>query len=135
MNVKSVYPPNVEAHTYEPSSKTMAEISDSDAFIYSGVGVEGFADKAVNTLKTATSKSSKPERALPFCHVKKKANTMTMHMKKNMVTTMSMLTKKNMNTEKPKAMIIITTMEIMTRTYGLILSLLKKWPKTLKTSS
>lgn len=25
MNVKSVYPPNVEAHTYEPSSKTMAE--------------------------------------------------------------------------------------------------------------
>lgn len=51
VNVKSVYPPNVEAHTYEPSSKTMAEISDSDAFIYSGVGVEGFADKAVNTLK------------------------------------------------------------------------------------
>ncbi|MCF7617132.1 metal ABC transporter substrate-binding protein [Bacillus sonorensis] len=51
VNVKSVYPPNVEAHTYEPSSKTMAEISEADAFIYSGVGVEGFADKAVNTLK------------------------------------------------------------------------------------
>lgn len=56
MNVKSVYPPNVEAHTYEPSSKTMAEISDSDAFIYSGVGVEGFADKAVSTLKNSDVK-------------------------------------------------------------------------------
>ncbi|AJO19648.1 MULTISPECIES: metal ABC transporter substrate-binding protein [Bacillus] len=56
VNVKSVYPPNVEAHTYEPSSKTMAEISDSDAFIYSGVGVEGFADKAVNTLKNSNVK-------------------------------------------------------------------------------
>ena len=56
VNVKSVYPPNVEAHTYEPSSKTMAEISDSDAFIYSGVGVEGFADKAVNTLKNSDVK-------------------------------------------------------------------------------
>ncbi|MDA7027335.1 zinc ABC transporter substrate-binding protein [Bacillus sp. CLL-7-23] len=53
VNVKSVYPPNVEAHTYEPSSKTIAEISDSDAFIYSGVGVEGFADKAVNMLKNS----------------------------------------------------------------------------------
>ncbi|MPQ27052.1 metal ABC transporter solute-binding protein, Zn/Mn family [Bacillus paralicheniformis] len=56
VNVKSVYPPNVDAHTYEPSSKTMAEISDSDAFIYSGVGVEGFADKAVNTLKNSDVK-------------------------------------------------------------------------------
>ncbi|MCY9219263.1 zinc ABC transporter substrate-binding protein [Bacillus licheniformis] len=56
VNVKSVYPPNVEAHTYEPSSKTMAEISDSDAFIYSGVGVEGFADKAVSTLKNSDVK-------------------------------------------------------------------------------
>ncbi|MED1741436.1 metal ABC transporter substrate-binding protein [Bacillus swezeyi] len=56
VNVKSVYPPNVEAHTYEPSSKTMAEISDSDAFIYSGVGVEGFAEKAVNTLKGSNVK-------------------------------------------------------------------------------
>lgn len=51
VTVTSVYPPNVDAHTYEPTVKTMKNIADSDLFIYSGAGVEGFAEKAEQTLK------------------------------------------------------------------------------------
>lgn len=51
VNVKSVYPPNVDAHTFEPTTKTMVDIAGADLFIYTGAGVEGFADKAVEALK------------------------------------------------------------------------------------
>jgi zinc transport system substrate-binding protein len=51
VKVESIYPPNVDAHTYEPSPKTMVEIAGADAFIYTGVGLEGFADAAIETLE------------------------------------------------------------------------------------
>jgi zinc transport system substrate-binding protein len=51
VNVKSVYPPNVDAHSYEPSTKDMIAMADSDLFIYTGVGIEGFAEKAAESLK------------------------------------------------------------------------------------
>ncbi|WP_313802624.1 metal ABC transporter solute-binding protein, Zn/Mn family [Cytobacillus sp.] len=51
VKVKSVYPPNVDAHSYEPTTKTMIEIADADLFIYTGAGVEGFADNAAITLE------------------------------------------------------------------------------------
>ncbi|MGG3625809.1 metal ABC transporter substrate-binding protein [Bacillus gobiensis] len=52
VDVTSIYPPNADAHTYEPSSKTLVEMAEGDAFIYSGVGEEGFADKAAESLKS-----------------------------------------------------------------------------------
>jgi zinc transport system substrate-binding protein len=52
VDVKSVYPPGADAHTFEPSTKTMSEMAAADAFIYSGVGAEGFADKAKDVLKS-----------------------------------------------------------------------------------
>ncbi|MBS2970171.1 zinc ABC transporter substrate-binding protein [Metabacillus sp. KIGAM252] len=51
VEVKSVYPPNTDAHSFEPSTKTMVKIAEGDAFIYTGAGIEGFADKAAETLK------------------------------------------------------------------------------------
>ncbi|PWW25786.1 zinc transport system substrate-binding protein [Cytobacillus oceanisediminis] len=51
VEVKSVYPPGIDAHTYEPTTKTMTQIAEADLFIYSGAGVEGFAEKAAETLK------------------------------------------------------------------------------------
>ncbi len=49
-NVKSVYPPGVDAHTYEPTSKEVTEIAKSDAFIYLGQGMEGFAEGTADAL-------------------------------------------------------------------------------------
>ncbi|MCM3766812.1 metal ABC transporter solute-binding protein, Zn/Mn family [Neobacillus niacini] len=50
VDVKSIYPPNVDAHSYEPSTKDMINLANSDLFIYTGVGIEGFAEKASEVL-------------------------------------------------------------------------------------
>ncbi len=50
VNANSIYPPGVDAHTYEPTAKTMAEIATGDAFIYLGAGLEGFAESAADAL-------------------------------------------------------------------------------------
>ncbi|WP_333983047.1 metal ABC transporter solute-binding protein, Zn/Mn family [Bacillus pumilus] len=51
VHAQSVYPANADAHSFEPSSKTMVEMAEGDAFIYSGTGAEAFADKTASTLK------------------------------------------------------------------------------------
>ncbi|SDN01035.1 zinc transport system substrate-binding protein [Fictibacillus solisalsi] len=50
VSVKNVVPAGVEPHDYEPTIQTMSELSDGDLFIYNGAGLEGFADKAIDTL-------------------------------------------------------------------------------------
>lgn len=51
VEVSSIYPPNVDAHSFEPSTRDMITLAESDLFIYTGVGVEGFVDKATEALK------------------------------------------------------------------------------------
>lgn len=51
VKVENVYPPNVDAHSFEPSAKTMATIASSDALIYSGAGIEGFIEAAAEVLE------------------------------------------------------------------------------------
>jgi zinc transport system substrate-binding protein len=50
VEVQSIYPPNVDAHSFEPSTKDMVKLANSDLFIYTGVGLEGFAEKASEAL-------------------------------------------------------------------------------------
>ncbi|MFX3623326.1 MAG: metal ABC transporter substrate-binding protein [Ectobacillus sp.] len=47
VSVKSIIPPGTEAHSFEPTQKTMVNIAKGDMFIYSGTGMEGFANKVV----------------------------------------------------------------------------------------
>ncbi|NGP46043.1 zinc ABC transporter solute-binding protein [Bacillaceae bacterium SIJ1] len=51
VKVESIYPAGADAHSFEPSSKTMIDIAESDLFIYNGAGMEAFADAAVDTMK------------------------------------------------------------------------------------
>ena len=51
VNVKSIYPPGSNEHTFEPTQKTMINVADSDLFFYIGLGLEGFVEKAKTTLK------------------------------------------------------------------------------------
>lgn len=51
VSVKSVYPPGADAHTFEPTMKTMMEVADSDLFIYNGAGLEAFIDKMKSSMK------------------------------------------------------------------------------------
>ncbi|WP_174614193.1 metal ABC transporter solute-binding protein, Zn/Mn family [Virgibacillus ihumii] len=52
LNAESVYPPGVDAHTYEPTTKEMTDIAEADAFIYLGAGMEGFAESAADALSS-----------------------------------------------------------------------------------
>lgn len=52
VNVESIYPPGVDAHTYEPTTKKMTNIASSNAFIYLGAGMEAFAESAAGALKS-----------------------------------------------------------------------------------
>ncbi|GIN19741.1 zinc ABC transporter substrate-binding protein AdcA [Siminovitchia fordii] len=50
VEVKSVYPAGSDAHSFEPTLKTMMDIADADLFIYNGAGLESFVDKAEKSL-------------------------------------------------------------------------------------
>jgi len=47
---KTIFPPGVDAHTYEPTIKDILAIADGEAFIYLGKGMEGSADKISEAL-------------------------------------------------------------------------------------
>nr|WP_304216946.1 zinc ABC transporter substrate-binding protein [Fredinandcohnia onubensis] len=51
VEVVSVFPTGADAHTFEPTTKTMVGIAEADALIYVGAGVEGFIDAAIKTLQ------------------------------------------------------------------------------------
>lgn len=51
VDVKTIYPPGADEHTFEPSQKDMMALADADLFFYIGLGLEGFVDKAGKTLK------------------------------------------------------------------------------------
>lgn len=49
---ESIFPPGVDAHTYEPTSREITALADGDAFIYIGAGMEGFAETMAEALKS-----------------------------------------------------------------------------------
>ncbi|MCH1625427.1 metal ABC transporter substrate-binding protein [Ferdinandcohnia quinoae] len=66
--VESVYPPGSDAHSFEPTPKEMTEIADADAFIYTGVGVEGFVTTAQKTLKNEKVKLIEAGKNIEYHH-------------------------------------------------------------------
>ncbi|WP_442595644.1 metal ABC transporter substrate-binding protein [Neobacillus sp. D3-1R] len=51
VTVDTIYPAGADEHTFEPSQRDMMTLADSDLFIYIGLGLEGFVEKAKTTLK------------------------------------------------------------------------------------
>jgi zinc transport system substrate-binding protein len=51
VEVSSIIPPGADAHTYEPSTKKMVEISDGDGFIYNKLESDEFSSSVADTLK------------------------------------------------------------------------------------
>ncbi|MEO2078460.1 MAG: zinc ABC transporter substrate-binding protein [Bacillus sp. (in: firmicutes)] len=56
VDVKTIYPPGADEHTFEPSQKDMMNLADSDYLFYIGLGLEGFVEKAKGTLKNENVK-------------------------------------------------------------------------------
>ncbi|TKD68221.1 metal ABC transporter solute-binding protein, Zn/Mn family [Pseudalkalibacillus hwajinpoensis] len=51
VNAESIIPPGSDAHSFEPTTKTMTKLAESDIFIYNGAGMEGFAEAVKETLQ------------------------------------------------------------------------------------
>jgi zinc transport system substrate-binding protein len=51
VEVTSIIPLGADAHTYEPTSKEMVNIAQSEAFIFNGLGMEPYAEKMGEALK------------------------------------------------------------------------------------
>ncbi|GGF24719.1 adhesin [Halobacillus andaensis] len=50
--VETILPPGSDAHSYEPSTKEMVEMAEADAFIYNGAGLETYAEKISESIKS-----------------------------------------------------------------------------------
>lgn len=51
LEVKQVVPTGADAHGYEPSPRRIAELEQADIFFYIGLGLEPWAEKAVENLE------------------------------------------------------------------------------------
>jgi zinc transport system substrate-binding protein len=51
VDVRSIYPPGADEHTFEPSQKDMIKMAEGDVFLYVGMGLEGFVEKAKTILE------------------------------------------------------------------------------------
>ena len=51
VKVETIYPPGTDEHTFDPSQKDIIKLANSDLFIYVGLGLEGFVEKAKTTLE------------------------------------------------------------------------------------
>lgn len=51
VNTENIVPPGSDAHSVEITTKTMTKAAESDAFIHTGTGVEGFADSVADSLQ------------------------------------------------------------------------------------
>lgn len=51
VDVQSIYPPGTDEHVFEPSQKDIMALAKADLFFYIGLGLEGFVQKAEQTLK------------------------------------------------------------------------------------
>jgi zinc transport system substrate-binding protein len=51
VNVKTIYPPGSDEHTYEPSQKDIMSLANAQDFFYIGLGLEGFVNKAKTVLQ------------------------------------------------------------------------------------
>lgn len=49
VHVTNIIPVGADAHTYEPTAKTMISVASGDMFIYNGAGIEGFVDAMIQS--------------------------------------------------------------------------------------
>lgn len=66
VTVENIIPAGMDAHTYEPSMRLMIRLAEADAFIYSGGGMEGFIDTAVEVLEEEDVKMVEASEGIDF---------------------------------------------------------------------
>lgn len=59
-------PVGSEPHDFEPKTSDMAKLSKADVFIYNGMGMESWAEKTVQSLKTDTLSVVEASKNIPY---------------------------------------------------------------------
>ena len=63
-DVQLLVPPGSEAHDWEPSAKDMARITEAQGFIFSGAGMEGWAEQVLSAAKDSKLKALEASKGL-----------------------------------------------------------------------
>lgn len=64
VQVENIVPAGSDAHTFEPTTKTMIKIAEGDAFIYLGTGIEGFTDSVIDAVRNEETKIIKASEGI-----------------------------------------------------------------------
>ena len=64
VQVKNIVPVGADAHSFEPSPKTMVDVSNADLYIYNGAGIEGFAETTADVLANNSVKILKASEGI-----------------------------------------------------------------------
>lgn len=64
VEVENIVPAGSDAHSFEPTTKTMIKIAEGDAFIYLGTGIEGFSKAVINAIKNEDTKIVKASEGI-----------------------------------------------------------------------
>ncbi|EFV74651.1 metal ABC transporter substrate-binding protein [Cytobacillus pseudoceanisediminis] len=71
VEVENIVPTGSDAHSFEPTTKTMIKIAEGDAFIYLGTGIEGFADAVISAVKNEDTAIVKASEGTPLIGAQK----------------------------------------------------------------
>lgn len=64
VDVQNVVPIGSDAHSFEPTTKTMTRIAEGDLFIFLGTGIDGFADTVMNAVRNENTKTVKASEGI-----------------------------------------------------------------------
>lgn len=70
----NMIPAGVEPHDWEPTLKTMAELQNSDMFIYNGAGMERWAEKVIKNLDHEKTKIVEASKGIELIRGEEKEN-------------------------------------------------------------
>lgn len=73
-DIINMIPAGVEPHDWEPTLKTMAELQNSDIFIYNGAGMERWAEKVIKNLDPQKTKIVEASKGIELIKGEEKEN-------------------------------------------------------------
>ncbi|MFC0189259.1 metal ABC transporter solute-binding protein, Zn/Mn family [Fictibacillus aquaticus] len=68
VSAESIVPPGADAHTFEPSTKTMVKLTEGDAFIYNKWGTDEFSSSIADTLKNEDVPVINAAKGIEYAH-------------------------------------------------------------------
>ncbi|WP_019412579.1 metal ABC transporter solute-binding protein, Zn/Mn family [Paenisporosarcina sp. TG20] len=79
ISTKNIVPPGSDAHSTEMTTKEMVKLAESDAFIHSGTGLEGFVDAVNDAIKNEDIKIVNATKGIDLISAKDEEESLDEH--------------------------------------------------------